>query len=307
VADSGNFRILRYDPPFTNGMNAVQVFGQLGSFTTANQAAQNAATADNLGNPDGIAVDIAGNLYCADRFLHRLVRYNSPVATDTTADLVIGQINFTTANGNQGGNPAANTLLMPIGCGLDADSNLYIADEGNNRVLFYPAPLVNNQAATRVFGQPSFTTGGINQGGLSASSMNGPVSVAVDPVTGNLYVADAINNRILEFVNPQTDNTADRVFGQNGSFTTGIVNNGGISANSLNDVGGVATDAAGNLYAGDRLNNRVLRYSINAGLNLPPGGGLIPCGPCGPGMGAMMPLALVGWLTIRLARRRRSL
>ncbi|HVP12137.1 MAG TPA: NHL repeat-containing protein [Phycisphaerae bacterium] len=309
VADSSNFRILRFDPPFSNGMNAVQVFGQAGSFTTANQAAINAATADNLGNPDGIGIDPQDNLFCTDRFLSRVVRYNTPATTDTTADLVIGQPNFTSAGGNQGATPAANTVDHCIACFIDAAGNLYVADEFNNRVLLFPAPLSNNMNASRVYGQPNFTTNGPNQGGISANSMNGPVGVAIDPISGNLYVADGPNMRILEFTTPQTNSTASRVFGQGGDFTTNTVNKGGVSADSIDDVAGVSLDAAGNLYAGDRLNHRVLRYDI-----APPGqptttGTSSPapaCGLCGFCGAPLMPLMLVGWVLLT-RRSRRSL
>src|SRR5262249_2991875 len=84
VADSLNVRILRYDPPFSTNMPAVQVFGQNGSFTTANQASLATANADNLGNPDGLAIDASDNLYLADRFLSRVLIYLTPATTDTT-------------------------------------------------------------------------------------------------------------------------------------------------------------------------------------------------------------------------------
>lgn len=355
VADSDNKRILRYDPPFTNGMDAVQVFGQAGSFTTKNQAATNAATADNLGNPDGIGIDKLDNLWCADRFLSRVVRYNTPAAGvgDTTADLVIGQPNFTSADPNQNNaNPSANTLNRPIGCCLDAAGNLYVADEFNNRVLLYLAPLSTNMNATRVYGQPDFASSGTNTGGRSASSINGAVYVAVDPVSGNLYVADAINNRMLEYTTPVADSVADRVFGQGGDFTTGTTNNGGISADSISDIGGVACDSLGNVYGGDRLNSRVLRYNAAPVVNPPGGGGNnepdadgdgvadatdncpnnanpdqadadadgvgdacppgtppdpgVGCGACGAGMATMMPLMVVGMITLRNRQRRIS-
>ncbi len=54
--------------------------------------------------------------------------------------------------------------------------------------------------------------------------------------------------------------TAGVVYGQGGSFTTNTANNGGVSANSLNALGGVVADASGNLYVADGLNNRVLFY-----------------------------------------------
>ncbi|MCB9853325.1 MAG: NHL repeat-containing protein [Phycisphaerales bacterium] len=334
IADSSNIRILRFDPPFSNGMSAVQVFGQAGSFTTANQANSMNAAADNLGNPDGIAVDADDNLYLADRFLHRVFIYNTPASTDTTADVVLGQPDFTSAERNQDDlspTPKQNSFNNPIGVGLDATGNLYVADEGNNRVLLFEGTFTNNQNASAVYGQASFTT---DTNGASATSMFGPVYVAVDPVSGNLYVADAINNRILEFQDPQNDTTADRVFGQAGSFTTHDANTGGVTADTLSDTAGVAVDPDGNLYAGDRLNNRVLRFNVaapdpgngnsngnsnnnandngnanandNTGDNTNDntgGGGTtdMPCGDCGAGMSMAMPMLLIG-----LTRRRRA-
>lgn len=334
VADSGNKRILRFDPPFTNGMAAVQVFGQAGDFTTANQANSMNVNADNVGNPDGIAIDPDDNLILADRFLHRVVIYNDPVNTDTSADIAIGQPDLTSAERNQDDlnpTPKQNSFNNPIGVGVDSAGNLYVADEANNRVLLFEAPLTTNMNASAVFGQPDFTT---DTSGTSATAMNGPVYVAVDPVSGNLYVADAINHRIVEFTDPQNDSTADRVFGQGDDFATNTLNKGGVSADSLNDVAGVAVDATGNLYAGDRFNNRVLRFDVappdpgngndnnNANSNANDNGNAngndnsgdnandntggngnttdAPCGDCGTGMTMAMPMLFIG-----LTRKRR--
>ncbi len=319
IADTDNKRILRFDPPFTNGQNAVQVFGQAGSFTTANQAAMNAATADNMGNPEGIAVDKDDNVWLADRFLSRCTRFNTPAAGggDTTADLVIGQPNLTSGDGNQGNaNPAANTINRASGCTLDKDGNLYVVDEFNHRVLLYLAPLSNNQAAARVYGQPDFVSQGPNNPALSANSLSTPVSVAVDPVSGNLFIADSVNMRILEFNNPKNDSTADRVYGQGGDFATNVQNKGGISADSINDVGGVACDSKGNLYAGDRLNSRALRFNAPPPSQDPNNPTQDPgtptqdmstgqfCGLCCPGVTMMMPLSIAGVLALRRIRRK---
>jgi hypothetical protein len=51
--------------------------------------------------------------------------------------------------------------------------------------------------AVRVFGQPDFTHNTINNGGLSATSLQNPWGAALD-TKGNLYVADSVNNRVLE-------------------------------------------------------------------------------------------------------------
>src|ERR1039457_2650406 len=113
---------------------------------------------------------------------------------DTTADAVYGQFgNFTTATANNGG-ITANSLSAPVGDVLDSVGNLYAADNSNNRVLFYPA---GSTTATRVYGQGgSFTTGTSNTGGVTANSLSGPYHVALDS-TGNLYVPDNANNRVL--------------------------------------------------------------------------------------------------------------
>ncbi|MBK8914703.1 MAG: DUF11 domain-containing protein [Phycisphaerales bacterium] len=257
VADSLNIRILRFDPPLTTNMTASAVFGQAGSFTTANQANLINANAGNLGNPDAIAFDASDRLYCADRFLSRVTIYSTPL-TSTTADLVIGQPNLTTA----GAALSAAGLDHCSGVALDAAGNLWVGDEFNNRVTLFPAPLSNGASATRVIGQPDFTSNTANNGGISAATINfsgASAAVALNPTTGRLYGSDALNHRILEYSDPLTSSVAGRVFGQP-NFTTATANTGGRSAATLNDPAGVATDAAGNLYVSDRLNHRVLRF-----------------------------------------------
>ncbi len=138
---------------------------------------------------------------------------------------------------------------------LDANSNLYVADTRNHRVLFYPA---GSTTATRVYGQGgSFISNLANNGGVSADSLDSPEGVAVDG-SGNLYVADTENMRVLFYPNGST--TATRVYGQGGSFTNNANNNGGVSANSLLVPEAVAVDGGGNLYVADTSNNRVLFY-----------------------------------------------
>jgi hypothetical protein len=60
---------------------------------------------------------------------------------------------------------------------------------------------------------------------------------------------------------------ASRVFGQGDSFTTGLANNGGVSANSLNGPEGVAAGAQGDVYVADPFNNRVLEYDTSLSHN----------------------------------------
>jgi len=78
-----------------------------------------------------------------------------------------------------------------------SQGNLYVADTGNSRVLYYPA---GSTTATRVYGQPDFTARGLhpgcNTGGVSATSLCEPRDLVVDS-QGNLYVEDDGNGRVL--------------------------------------------------------------------------------------------------------------
>jgi sugar lactone lactonase YvrE len=57
-----------------------------------------------------------------------------------------------------------------------------------------------------------------------------------------------------------SDTTATIVYGQGGSFTANVANNGGITASSLSLPAGSVVDTAGNVYISDFNNNRVLFY-----------------------------------------------
>src|SRR5262249_10438365 len=66
----------------------------------------------------------------------------------------------------------------------------------------------------------------------------------------------------LEYDTPLvSDVTADRVFGQGGSFAVATCNLGGVSDTSLCSPTGVAVDDQANAYVADPTNNRVLEYA----------------------------------------------
>ena len=179
IADTFNNRVLEYDTPLVNGTTADRVFGQADNFTTANDLdAGGHISAKTLNEPSSVAVDAAGNLYIGDNFDNRVLEYNTPLTSDTTADRVIGQSggvfgtgDFTTNTCNKGG-LSSGSLCGPYGVAVDAGGNLYVADRGNNRVLEYDTPLTSGRIADRVFGQAgSFTIATANNGGISATSL----------------------------------------------------------------------------------------------------------------------------------------
>lgn len=148
---------------------------------------------------------------------------------------------------------SANGLIEPYGVALDSSGNLHVADTFNNRVLFYPA---GSTTPTRVYGQTSFVT---NSSGVSASEHYYPQGIAVDS-SGNLWVADSYNNRVLMYAPGNT--TAALVLGQTG-FASSV---SATTSTGFNYPTGVAVDQFGSLYVADFNNNRVLRYDNAASL-----------------------------------------
>ena len=124
--------------------------------------------------------------------------------------------------------------------------------------------VVNGQAATLVLGQPDFTTA---TAAATATGMNTPLGVAVDPTTDKVFVADRSNNRVLRFASWASLSNgvaADGVLGQ-ADFTSNQLNrNGTATANTLYIPYGVTVDITGTLWVADTYNHRVLRFT-NAG------------------------------------------
>ncbi len=273
VADESENRVLEYNTPLTTDTLADTVFGQAGSFTTED-CNHGGLSASSLCGPDGIAVDASGNVYVAEFNNNRVLEYNTPLTTDTVADVVFGQGgNLASGTANNGG-LGANSLWAPDGVAVDAAGNVYIADYNNNRVLEYNTPLSSGTTADKVFGQSgSFTSNSCNAS-ATASNLCSPAGVAVD-TSNNVYVAEFQNNRVLKYNTPlTTDTTADVVLGQ-----VDFVHNGEnlIDSRGMFNPNSVAIDqtvSPNRLYVSDTNNNRVLGYKnvstfVNGGASRP--------------------------------------
>ncbi len=246
VSECSNNRVLYYA---AGSSTATRVYGQGGSFTTGG-ANTGGVSANSLYCPTGLALDGTGDLYVGDDSNNRVLYY---AVGSTTATRVYGQGGSFTTNAIN--TVSATSLNNPNQIGLDSSSDLYVADLGNDRVLYYA---VGSTTATRVYGQGgSFTANTVNNGGISATSLYLPEGIALDS-SGNLYVTEYYNNRVLYY--PSGSTTATQVYGQGGSFTTNTANKGGVSANSLSMPTDVTVDSGGNLYVADYGNNRVFYY-----------------------------------------------
>lgn len=173
-------------------------------------------------------------------------------------------------------------LYFPSAVAVDTSTSppiLYVADRGNNRVLAWrnAAAFQNGAPADAVIGQRDrFLTSPAGPGSGLSTGLSLPMALAVD-ATGNLYVADAGNNRILRFPRPlaQPDDLKlpDIVIGQ-ANFNNNRANEGttapsatSIALNLGNNRifrSGLLIDPNGNLWFSDSGNNRVLRYPAAA-------------------------------------------
>lgn len=261
IADQNNHRILQYNTPFTSGTVADRVFGQAGFITGGcNSSGLNATS---LCTPTGLAIDSTNSLYVADWSNNRVLKYNTPLTTNTTADKVYGQSNSLITNTCNLGGITANSLCNPHGVAIDSADNVYIADYSNSRVLEFNKLPATDTTADKVFGQNDvFITNTCNPGGVTATTLCRPRFLAVNSL-GHVFVADNDNTRVLKYNSPLTTNRIpDRVFGQGNVFTTNgcKISGTNVSANNLCGIDGIALDPSNNLYIVDGNNNRVLRY-----------------------------------------------
>ena len=149
----------------------------------------------------------AQNVLIADAGNDRILIFNSPIQNGENAATVLGQADFTSAV------PAttATGLYSPVGAIADAEGNIWVSDWGGSRILEYKQPISDGMAASLVIGQTSFTANGQS---ASSTGLSTPHGIIFDK-SGNLWIADSCNNRVLEFVPPfSTGMSASLTLGQ---------------------------------------------------------------------------------------------
>jgi DNA-binding beta-propeller fold protein YncE len=188
-----------------------------------------------LNSPSGVAVSATNNaLYVFDRYNNRISRFNATTGAFTGW---IGRIGTSPTGGDAGCSGAASatftpgwctggtasalntgngTMSSPSGGAVSADgTTLYVADTANGRISRYNAVTgaftgwmgkatgagLTGPAgcASVTAGQvtPAFCTGGNGTPGFENGAFSNPASAAIDGTTGDVYVADEVNHRIV--------------------------------------------------------------------------------------------------------------
>ena len=257
----------------TNGQSATLVQGQADLVSSAiNQGGAVAANTMNI--PFGFNFD-GTYLWVNDCNNSRVLRFTGlPSGSNTSADLVLGQANFTSATVNRGGVAGANTAAHNLRSYSDG-TRLFFADTDNSRILIWNTlPTTNGQPADVVIGQADFTHVAINETGSlttpTSQSLYYPADVRV--IGGKLYIADTWNNRVLIFNTIPTANhaAADLVLFQP-NMTSNLPNEG-LASPALNTSyypDSLESDGT-KLAIADYFNNRALIFnSLPASNNAP--------------------------------------
>ncbi len=200
------------------------------------------ATAAELNNPFGLAVDTAGDLFIADyenNVVRELVKATGDIIT-VAGDGIAGY--------SGDGGPATDAELNgPRGVALYGN-DLFISDMTNN--VIREVNLATGIIAT-VAGNGNAGYGG-DGGPAMDAELNSPRGIAVDSA-GDLFIPDRYNNVVRE-VNMATG-TITTVAGDG---KTGYSGDGGPAIDAtLNQPNNVAVDSAGDLFIADQYNDAI--------------------------------------------------
>lgn len=136
------------------------------------------AQSARFNNIKGIARDRSGNVFVVDAHVIRKLTPSGVVSTFAGAAPSERPL-----EGYADGIDTAARFKDPGQMAIDANDNLYVADEGNHRIRkITPAGLV-----TTLAGQSS---SGVQDGNGTAARFDNPFAIAVDKTTGNVYTAD---------------------------------------------------------------------------------------------------------------------
>lgn len=209
------------------------------------------ATKAVLNFPTAVAVDAQGHLYIADTMNHRVRRVDARTGIITTI-AGTGQARFS----GDGGPADRAALNEPAALAIDAQGQLYIADQSNNRVraVDLKTGIIRTVAGT---GSAAYDGDGKP---ATESTLAGPSGLAV--TAGTLYIADTFNGRIRS-VDLSTGMIAT-LAGDGGSYRYQSPHDP--PSSSVSRPSGIALDREGNLFLTDSDSHLIRRWERATGL-----------------------------------------
>jgi sugar lactone lactonase YvrE len=186
VADTDNHRVRR----IAAGTGLITTVAGNGAEGFAGDGS--AAIAASIDSPNGLVVDVAGNMFIADTHNGRVRKVSASTSVITTiagAGVVGGN---TQTFGGDGAAATAAGLALPRGLTMDAAGNLYIADSANHRIR----RISTSGTIATIAGEGTEAFAG-DGGPAVAASLDSPRSVVISP-GGLVTLADSGNHRVRQ-------------------------------------------------------------------------------------------------------------
>jgi trimeric autotransporter adhesin len=240
IADTTDNRIRKVTPSGT-----ISTYAGTGAPNYSGDRGKAALAA--LSGPTGVATDLNGNVYIADRGNFRVRR----ITPDGTINTVAGT-GISGFSGDSG--QATSARVAPVAVTVDTKGNLYIADGPNYRIRKVDL----NGIITTIAGVG--TSGFSGDNGPAISALIGVVTqIAVDSA-GNIYLADLSAERVRKI---DTTGMISTIAGH-GDF--GYISDGAPANSSIMLPAGVVIDGFGNLLISDLNLSSVRRVDLSTGL-----------------------------------------
>jgi len=243
-------------------------------------------------SPEGLALDsdACGNIFVLDggAFGSNVIKMYTDICgnyygvnvTASNWKTIIGVPSAGQSGGTYSGDngPASNAnLRSPYGIALDSTNNIFIADQGNNRIRmvsktsgsFYQQNMTSNYIYTVVgTGGTAFTPDDIS-GNLA--NINKPWGLAID-LSNNLFISEAGNVRIRAVPRSDTnlfgrDMSGNKIYTIVGNGTPGFSPDGTLASNALiaSNCRSIAFDSQKNLFIADTENHIIRMVPRNDG------------------------------------------
>ncbi|MBM3267722.1 MAG: hypothetical protein FJZ01_08755 [Candidatus Sericytochromatia bacterium] len=248
----------------TNKIVKITAAGVVSNFVGSGSAASTDGTGAGaaFNSPVGIAQDSAGNLYVSEYSGHRIRKVSPTGEVTTLAGSAQGYLDNTTGTSAK--------LSNPYGLAVDANDNVYVADEGNHVIRrITPTGAVSTYAGKQSAPCEATPT----NGATSSATFCYPAQLTLD-TAGNLYVTDRGSCRIRKITPTGTVSTLAGSGGGNMACRSGSQTktaDGTGAAAAFNQPYGIAFRPSGELYVSDAYDNVIRQVTPTGEVTTPVG------------------------------------
>jgi len=180
---AGNLFVADWDNFLVRRVTAAGVVTTLAGSPGSAGSTDGTGAAARFVNPNGLAIDTAGNVYAAD-WGNATIRRITPAGVVTTLAGTPG------SPGSADGTGAAARFSQPTGVAVDSAGNVYVADQGNNTIR----RITQAGVVTTLAGLAG--SSGSTDGTGSAARFTSPSVLSISP-TGDLFVIAGVNGETV--------------------------------------------------------------------------------------------------------------